>query len=198
MPYNDDDNIRLMLANIASIEISPLTCAYLDWLRGQGAAHLARYGVDKADLHDRQFLPRILLREYFRDQFLPLVQWGKEHGFDIGVHESCRVTDVEAEDGCVKLWADGRAGSEHFDLVVIATGHVWPDEEEGTRSFFPSPWSGLLDADIPASTVGIMGTPLSAMDAAMAVAAQHGRFIEDEDDGASHRWCGPDHHGIDR
>ncbi|OHT18550.1 FAD/NAD(P)-binding protein [Edaphosphingomonas haloaromaticamans] len=82
MPYNDDENIRLMLANIASIEIPPLTEPYLDWVRRQDAAHLARYGVDKASLHERQFLPRILLGEYFRDQFLALVEregFGLQH-----------------------------------------------------------------------------------------------------------------------
>ena len=30
MPYNDDDNSRLMLANIASIEIPPIFMTYLD------------------------------------------------------------------------------------------------------------------------------------------------------------------------
>lgn len=74
MPYNDDDNSRLMLANIASIEIPPLFMTYLDWLKRQSEAHLARFKVDKATLHDRQFLPRILLGEYFRDSFQTIVQ----------------------------------------------------------------------------------------------------------------------------
>lgn len=182
MPYSDDENIRLMLANIASIEIPPLTCTYLDWLRGQDAAHLAHYGVEKSGLHDRQFLPRILLGEYFRDQFLAMVEQAKERRFEIAVHESCRVTDLEAEEGGVQLWAECQPAPKRFDLVVIATGHVWPDEEEATRSFFPSPWSGLLEAEIPACKVGIMGTSLSAIDAAMAVAAQHGGFVADEDE----------------
>ncbi|NEM19125.1 NAD(P)-binding protein, partial [Escherichia coli] len=58
MPYSDEDNSRLMLANIASIEIPPIFITYLDWLKQQNAAHLARYSVDKDKLHDRQFLPR--------------------------------------------------------------------------------------------------------------------------------------------
>jgi uncharacterized NAD(P)/FAD-binding protein YdhS len=67
MPYSAEDNSRLMLANIASIE-TPLFITYLDWLKTQSQTHLARYGVDKNSLHDRQFLPRILLGE-FRDRF---------------------------------------------------------------------------------------------------------------------------------
>ncbi|WP_260583055.1 FAD/NAD(P)-binding protein [Sphingopyxis sp. PET50] len=183
MPYSDELNSRLMLANIASIEIPPLTSTYLEWLRDQPAAFLARYGVEKAALHDRQFLPRILLGQYFRDQFLELVSQGKEKGHLIAVHETCRVTDLEARPDGVALWTDGKSSPALYDLAVIATGHVWPEDDEKPRAYFPSPWSGMLDAEIPACRVGIMGTSLSAIDAAMAVAAQHGDFVEEADEG---------------
>lgn len=179
MPYNDDENSRMMLANIASIEIPPIVSTYLDWLREQDETRLKRYKIDKQGLHDRQFLPRILLGEYFRDQFLILVDIARNNGFDVVVHECCEVTDLEATPDGVKLWAEGKPVSKLFDLAVIATGHVWPEEDEATRSYFPSPWSGLIDARIPASRVGIMGTSLSAIDAAMAVVAQHGSFTEE-------------------
>ncbi|MER2891073.1 FAD/NAD(P)-binding protein, partial [Escherichia coli] len=94
MPYNDDDNSRLMLANIASIEIPPIFMTYLDWLKGQSEAHLARFKVDKTTLHDRQFLPRILLGEYFRDSFRTIVKEAKKQGFEVNIHESAAVTDV--------------------------------------------------------------------------------------------------------
>ena len=182
MPYNDDENSRMMLANIASIEIPPITSTYLDWLRQQDEKRLARYGVDKATLHDRQFLPRILLGEYFRDQFLTLVDDARDKGFEVDVHESCEVNDLEATQDGVQLRTKGEQMSKLFDLAVIATGHVWPEDDEATRSYFPSPWSGLVEATIPACKVGIMGTSLSAIDAAMAVVAQHGDFIEEENE----------------
>lgn len=178
MPYSDEDNSRLMLANIASIEIPPIFRTYLDWLKEQSAEHLARYGVEHASLHDRKFLPRILLGEYFRDQFLELVKQAKQQGFEITVRETCRVTDLEATTEGVRVWAEEKPLREVYDLAVIATGHVWPDESESTRTFFPSPWSGLMEAKIGACRVGIMGTSLSGIDAAMAVAVQHGSFIE--------------------
>lgn len=180
MPYSDEENSRMMLANIASIEIPPIFSTYIDWLRSQSEDHLARYGVRHDSLHIRQFLPRILLGEYFRDQFLELVVQAKEQGFDVEVHESCQVTDLEATNEGVKLWAEGEPSPALFDLAVIATGHVWPDEEKSTRTFFPSPWSGLMEAKIGACKVGIMGTSLSALDAAMAVVIQHGEFVESE------------------
>jgi uncharacterized NAD(P)/FAD-binding protein YdhS len=178
MPYSNEENSRMMLANIASIEIPPIFSTYIDWLRNQSDSHLARYGVESSSLHVRQFLPRILLGEYFRDQFLALVAQARKQGFEINVYESCQVTDLEATPEGVKLWAQDEAQASLFDLAVIATGHVWPDDDQATRSFFPSPWSGLMEATIPACTVGIMGTSLSGLDAAMAVVIQHGEFIE--------------------
>lgn len=180
MPYADDDNSRMMLANIASIEIPPLYCTYLAWLKSLPEQHLARYGVDKAGLHDRQFLPRILLGEYFRDQFLRLVDDAKTRGFEIAVHEACEVTDLQVTPAGVRLWTDGEPVADLFDLAVLATGHVWPDDAQSTRSFFPSPWSGLIEARIKAAKVGIMGMSLSAIDAAMAVVVQHGCFHESD------------------
>lgn len=181
MPYDDDANTRVMLANIASIEIPPIGVTYLDWLRDQSADWLGRYGVDKDSLHDRQFLPRILLGQYFHDQLLWLVEQGRGSGIEIEIRENCRVTDLEARADGAALWTEHDVSPLHFDWVAIATGHVWPDADEATRSFFPSPWSGLVDAQIPSCQVGIMGTSLSAIDAAMAVVSQHGDFIESYD-----------------
>lgn len=180
MPYNDEENSRMMLANIASIEIPPIYCTYLEWLQCQDARHLQRYGVVKASLHERQFLPRILLGEYFRDRFLHLVEQARQQQFEVNVYESSKVTDLHVTATGVTLTTEQHALTDTFDLVVIATGHVWPDEEQSTRSFFPSPWSGLMEAKVDACNVGIMGTSLSGLDAAMAVAIQHGSFIEEE------------------
>ena len=180
MPYGDDANTRLMLANIASIEIPPIGLTYLDWLRGQSADWLGRYGIEKDKLHDRQFLPRIVLGQYFRDQLHWLVEQGRTCGISIAIRENCRVTDIQARSDGVALWTEADEAPIHFDWIAIATGHVWPDADEATRAYFPSPWSGLVDAEIPARKIGIMGTSLSAIDATMAVVSQHGRFIESE------------------
>lgn len=182
MPYDDDANTRLMLANISSIEIPPIGATYLDWLRSQPADWLSRYGVDKAKLHDRQFLPRLLLGQYFRDQLLWLVEEAQIRGITITIRENCRVTDIEARPDGVALWTDTDEAPLRFDWVAIATGHVWPDADEATKAYFPSPWSGLVDAQVPPCRVGIMGTSLSAIDAAMAVVSQHGRFVEDDEE----------------
>jgi uncharacterized NAD(P)/FAD-binding protein YdhS len=48
MPYSGEDNSRLMLANIASIEIPPIFITYLDWLKNQPEAHLTRFDIRKS------------------------------------------------------------------------------------------------------------------------------------------------------
>ena len=73
MPYTHSDNSPMMLANIASIEVPPLFDTRLEWLQTQEAQYLAQFAVKKETLHQRQFLPRILLGDYFRAQFLQAV-----------------------------------------------------------------------------------------------------------------------------
>ena len=180
MPYDEHANHRAMLANIASIEIPPLTCTYLEWLREQSAGFLAGYGVAKETLHDRQFLPRVLLGHYFRAQFLALVTKATERNHRVTVFEGCRVTDLQAGDNALRLWTNRHAEPAHFDRVVIATGHVWPSTAEGGPGYFPSPWSGLIGTAIPAGAVGVLGTSLSGIDALITVATAHGGFLLDD------------------
>ncbi|MBL8561730.1 MAG: FAD/NAD(P)-binding protein [Gemmobacter sp.] len=67
-PYSPDSAQVTMLANIASIEIPPLGETYLDWLHRQPVVLLQACGVDPSGLHERQFLPRLVLGAWFRDR----------------------------------------------------------------------------------------------------------------------------------
>jgi uncharacterized NAD(P)/FAD-binding protein YdhS len=181
MPYSPEHASKSMLANIASIEIPPVVVPYLDWLQAQPKAHLVSFGLEPEDLDDRQFTPRLLLGEYYRDQLLTLVERAKDAGHHIDIQESTEVLDIVPHQDVLQVkTAKGWHGP--FERVILATGHDFPDEDEATRSYYPSPWSGLIDAQIPAVLVGIMGTSLSSIDAAMAVANQHGRFRRKGDD----------------
>ncbi|SNR48517.1 FAD-NAD(P)-binding protein [Paracoccus sediminis] len=176
MPYSPETASKSMLANIASIEIPPVVTTYLDWLEDQPVTRLQSYGLDPEDLDDRQFTPRLLLGEYYRDQLLSLVAAAETAGHRIVIRETTEIVDIAPGPGGLRLHiADGQVEGP-FDRVILATGHDFPDEDEATRTYFPSPWSGLIEARIPAVSVGIMGTSLSSIDAAMAVANQHGRF----------------------
>lgn len=177
MPYSDESNSVVMLANIASIEIPTVTQSYLDWLSAQTGALLRSHGIDPEDLDERDFTPRLMLGRYYREEFNALVHTAEALGHRIELRERTEVTDIHPEpDGRLRLSTDQGDVEALFDKVIIATGHAFPEDEE-TRRFFPNPWSGLVDAEIPACRVGILGTSLSAIDAAMAVATQHGSFV---------------------
>ena len=175
-PYSPETSSKWMLANIASIEIPPLAETYLQWLRRQDSKHLKSYGLEQATLHERQFTPRLLLGEYFRDQFQQILQKARAQGVEVIVKEFCEVCDVQARDDILNLLTLSGETIGPFEKVILATGHSFPADDEATESYFPSPWSGLIQADIPPCRVGILGTSLSAIDAAMAVAVQHGQF----------------------
>lgn len=180
MPYTADINDRRMLANIASIEIPALCTTYHDWLRSLPAAILRSYGVNPTTFDVRTFTPRMLLGEYFRAQFVALVRRAEERGHHIEIREGVEIEDVVPQDNAVQLVSTVGTIEQWFDRVILATGHLFPADEGAADHYYPSPWSGLIDAQIPAAPVGIMGTSLSAIDAAMAVACQHGQFHEDE------------------
>ncbi len=74
MPYSPEINGRAMLANIASVEIPPLTETLVGWL-GQSEPELARLGVMRAAIDERTFYPRVVLGEYFRAQLARLLDW---------------------------------------------------------------------------------------------------------------------------
>ena len=181
MPYTAEQNDRRMLANIASIEIPSLITPYYDWLKAQPAAILKSYGVDAKTLDVRTFTPRMLLGEYYRAQFVGLVAQAEERGHHVEILEGVEIEDVMPQKNAVRLMSTVGPIEQVFDRVILATGHMFPVDDDETDHYYPSPWSGLIDADIPPTSVGIMGTSLSAIDAAMAVACQHGRFEESED-----------------
>ncbi len=111
MPYSPEMSNRAMLANIASIEIPPIATTYLDWLQDQPDARLRSYGLDSQDLDERQFTPRLLLGEYFRDQLMALVDRARSRGHRIDIREATEVLDIQADDaGLSVMTADGRDG----------------------------------------------------------------------------------------
>ncbi|TAG25731.1 MAG: FAD-NAD(P)-binding protein [Rhodobacterales bacterium] len=182
-PYSPETTQASMLANIASIEIPPLGETYLDWLRRQPDAMLQVYGVNATTLHERQFLPRLLLGGWFRDALERMIREANAQGHRIALREAARVLDVEPVGAEYRVTFAAPSGTESllFTHVVLATGHDWPDDPDHQDRHFVSPWSGLIEAKVPAQPVGILGTSLSGIDAAMAVACQHGHFVEGED-----------------
>lgn len=184
-PYSPDWNDPAMLSNIASIEIPPLQETLADWLSTRTPAELAELDVDGASLDDRTFVPRVALGRYFESQFATLVQQARAKGVDIDVRTGCRVIDAANRKEGIELTFTSppsrRVAKAVFDHVVLATGHQWPSRPDAQPGYFLSPWPASVLADMPATQIGLRGSSLTAIDAAVALATSHGDFVRRDD-----------------
>ncbi|MBA2068171.1 hypothetical protein HLX54_24620, partial [Escherichia coli] len=79
-PYDRQQNSPAMLSNIASIELPPVCETLLDWLQRIPPETRHGWGIGDADLHERHFFPRVVLGDYYADQFGALVNEGAARG----------------------------------------------------------------------------------------------------------------------
>jgi uncharacterized NAD(P)/FAD-binding protein YdhS len=179
-PYHPRANDRAMLANIASIELPPISESLIAWLREKTPGELAALGVAPECIGEREFFPRVVLGEYFHDQFLILLETAMRNGHVVDVKAGHRVKDIklQADDILVEATAsDGSINERAFDHVVVATGHDWPDTTETKPGYFVSPWPASNLDTIEDVSVGVLGTSLSGIDAVVSVATSHGSFL---------------------
>ena len=182
-PYHPAVNDRAMLANIASIEIPGIVDTLVEWLNGHSDAELQSLGLERTRIGEREFYPRVVLGEFLAAQFWKLVDQAKERGHSVIIRASTKIIDIRLEKSDVALVAKQRDASEttqHFDHVVMATGHDWPENTEASPGYFVSPWPASAIKRIGPVEVGILGTSLSGIDAAVTVATAHGIFLRDE------------------
>ncbi|RZJ93546.1 MAG: FAD-dependent oxidoreductase, partial [Brevundimonas sp.] len=179
-PYRPGWNDPAMLSNIASAEIPPLTETLLGWLQGRSATELQTMGVDIAEVDDRAFVPRLVLGRYFESQFRLLLDKARAVGVSIDVRTGCRVVDAaNSPDGIELTIAEsphGAVSKAMFDHVVLAMGHQWPSRQEARPGYFLSPWPAKALAALEPTRIGIRGSSLTAIDAAVALSGSHGAF----------------------
>ncbi len=184
MPYRPGWNDPAMLSNIASVEIPPIDETLIDWLQRQPRARLVRLGIDPDGIDEHAFYPRLALGEYFLERFGVLVDHARACGIAVEVATRSRVADIVAVGDGLRLTvaqANGDTLERMFDRVVLATGHQWPEEPEVKPGYFLSPWPATALKRIPPTTVAIRGSSLTAIDAAVALATNHGGFVERDD-----------------
>lgn len=182
MPYSDTANSPAMLANIASIEIPPVTETLVQWLNRQDDKTLQDLGINRGAINERSFYPRLLIGAFFEDQLNRLQMLASANGHQVEVLTRHEVVDVSPGKSDVTLTV--RAGEDMlhrtFSHAVLATGHAWPDSEAQKPGYYPSPWPSENIWRIPASRVGVIGTSLSAFDVMSEVARANGLFHYDE------------------
>lgn len=190
-PYRPGWNDPAMLSNIASIELPPLEEGLVEWLERQPPDELRTFGIDHREIDEHGFYPRLALGQFFREQFEALLDRARAQGVEVHVRTRCRVVDARNRPDGILLSVEPRdsgAFQARFDHVVIATGHEWPAEPEVRPGYFASPWPASALARIPACPIGIRGTSLTAIDAAVAIAVEHGSFVEESRESLSYRY----------
>jgi uncharacterized NAD(P)/FAD-binding protein YdhS len=184
-PYYPATNDRAMLANIASVELPPVTETLVHWLRRQSDQALEELGTKREMIAEREFYPRVLIGEYLHDQFWALIRLGMERGYAIEVKAVTKVTDVRLLEDAIDLDSrhdEDSSKTAQFDQVVLATGHSWPETTETSPGYFVSPWPNKDLETIGNCPVGVLGTSLSGIDAVVSVATSHGAFLLDENE----------------
>lgn len=191
MPYRDGLNHPQMLANIGSRELPPLVEPLHDWLMDSDTETLRGMGLRREDLGPEAFYPRVVLGRYFTAQLAALVARARARGHSVTLRARHQVRDIRLAERPSLDW-ETPFGTESaaFDHVVLATGHSWQDETHASGVALQAPWPAEGLRRFIGRHAAILGTSLTAIDAAVALAGFHGRFIE-EDGGLLWRPEGP-------
>lgn len=167
-PYDPRLNTVEMLANIASVELPPVVETLLDYMKRRPDGALAAWGLERDRLGERDFFPRVALGAYFAEQLALLRDEALARGHDLRVLTNTRVKDVVPFEAAIRIVAerDGAHWSCACDKLVIATGHLSVE--------YPHKALTTLKDDV--QEVAILGSSLSAIDLATAMASQRGLF----------------------
>ena len=183
-PYDPALNDNAMLANIASIELPAVTRSLVDWLAEQSAGRLADWGIGDWPIDERTFYPRVVLGGYYADEFARLVEQAQARGHAVTILTERFVADVHAQSAITTIKSVSRAGEialDTFDFVIMASGHqprapaghTWAQGDEPDNLY-----RELRSAEWSNRRLGVLGTSLSAIDTAIAAAAELGEFAE--------------------
>jgi uncharacterized NAD(P)/FAD-binding protein YdhS len=180
-PYDPETNDPAMLANIASIELPPVTETLVDWLYDRTDAELSDVHISRAEISKRAFYPRVLIGAYYQDQLNKLIAQAKSRGHAVEVLTRHQVVDVivHENDVVIQVKADGATRLQTFDYAIVASGH----QERDVDDEFEQLDHAYAKRDVETwcdARIGVLGTSLSAIDVAIGTVAEAGRFVRRE------------------
>jgi uncharacterized NAD(P)/FAD-binding protein YdhS len=139
------------------------------------------------------YVPRGVMGVYLEERFRESADRLRRIGASVTLLSGWEAEDLREEGGALRVFLRRAGGGETrvlaTDRVLLATGH-WFDATPDGR-FFPSPWPprSLAEAVPPGARVGVIGTSLSALDAALTLTAD-GAFARGASGGLAYRPSG--------
>lgn len=184
MPYRADMNADYMLCNAFSREIPAVTQTLIEWLASQPARELNAWELSWHDLSARAFYPRVLIGEFLQSEFDRVCERLRAAGHSVTVRTRHKVTDIVPKDEGFALHCcvNGETKTFTCDDVILATGHSWSEKPEIDGVELISPWPYTRITELPATSIGVLGSSLSAIDVVIALGFAHGEFDEPDEE----------------
>lgn len=185
MPYNPNTTDLWNLSNIASEELPELIIPFVDWLQNQDKKTLKALGLGDKEISKSEVYSRLALGEYLQDQYRGILSELSEAGITVQEFPNSEVVDILPRTKEREVTLKTNHGDKFsFSKVVIATGHVWTEEDDVESGNYASPWP--VQKILPKEgtyhnfRIGTLGASLSAFDVVSSLSRRHGKFTTDE------------------
>lgn len=182
MPYSREGANEEHITNVSDNEIPEIFNSISDWVKTAPKDLLDKFNINSENFNEYKVLPRLFFGAYLSAQFDLLRKQAESEGIITEVHLNANVTNLfdHPEKQLVTVETNEH-DHDHFDHVVICTGHNWPKQYEGKiPGYYDSPYPPVKLAQTLNHAVAIKGASLTAIDAVRTLARNNGRFAEDE------------------
>ena len=186
MPYNPNTTDLWNLANIASEELPDLMMPFADWLRIQSKKTLKELNLADKEISESEVYSRLALGQYLHAQYKAIIEKLSDAGIKVQEFPHSEVVDVEYHAKRQEVTLKTIHGKSYtFSKVVVATGHVWTEEDDVASGNYASPWP--VQKILPKEgtyhnfKIGTLGASLSAFDVVSSLSRRHGTFTTDKD-----------------
>jgi uncharacterized NAD(P)/FAD-binding protein YdhS len=186
MPYNPNTTDLWNLSNIASEELPDLIEPFVDWLRNQPKKTLKELNLDGKEISESEVYNRLSLGQYLQAQYRGIIKKLSDAGIKVHEYPNSEVVDVEYNARQNEVTLKTIHGKAHtYSKVVVATGHVWTEEDDVESGNYASPWP--VHKILPKEgtyhnfKIGTLGASLSAFDVVSSLSRRHGKFTTDKD-----------------
>lgn len=152
---------------------------FVNWLRERGAALKSEYPDLAAVIDDNNsgkdlYAPRMLFGRYMQERLAHHTAEAKKLGIHVHTQTGINVTDVIQDSDQHWYFKTDHHGTFSAKNLLIAAGHLLSDKFTDLASqpgYFNTPYTNL--AAIPDAPVFVLGSGLSAIDAAKILVHQH-------------------------